>query len=225
MKDYSSHPFACAGDGGCKRRKTILLPYIAFGIKTFLNPTLNDMFDILDAMTDENRKSFHSGYTETVLKPGTVLFRFCSHHEAKYSDCWTDKETLKLIFHSYHVRNSDRPFGNKRALVRAQTFNLLGVAKSWSSLEYLLTAKIKKDLVAYEGIIEKQSFFQDVDDSSDLKNITVRGGGIQYITPRIKRYARAKNLSSIHQYIVDMEFVRFTESSWYKRLVDGGHHL
>ena len=181
--------------------------------------------DITDQLTDQNKISFRGAYTQVLLQPGDMIFRFCSHTQAKYSDCWTNKETLKLIFQSYHERNAENPFGNKKIQVRAQAFNVLAVAKSWSSLEYLLAAEVKKDLIAYKGQIEKQSFFQDVEADAGLRKVILYGGGTQYVIPRIKHYARKKDYIAIHQYLHDVELVKFIESSWYKRLVTGGHFL
>src|SRR6478735_1462228 len=107
--------------------------------------------DVIDLMSDQNKISFYGTYSQVLLQPGDIIFRFCSNTEAKYSDCWTNKETLKLIFHAYHERNAENPMGNKNIQARAQVFNVLAVAKTWSSLEYLLAAEVKKELIAYKG--------------------------------------------------------------------------
>ena len=185
---------------------------------------ITDTLDILKP--DESR--FKGTFTPVLLQPGDLLFRFAKNREAKYSDCWTDKETLKQIFQAYHDRLRKKPSVlNKRPMVKAQAYNVLAIAKSWNNLEHLLVVKIKKDLIAYEGTIKEQSFFQniDIDEHSDLRKIKMAGGGKQFITPRIKHYASKRDMATIHHYMTDYEICKFDESSWYKRLVSGGYFL
>lgn len=188
------------------------------------NEKITDPLDMLKP--GESR--FRGAYALVILQPGDVLFRFARNSEAKYSDCWTDKETIKFIFQSYHDRllkkSSDL---NKKPNIKAQVYDKLAIAKSWNTLEYLVVVEIKKDLVAYEGIIEKQSFFQSIelDEHSDLRNVKMAGGGKQFITPRIRHYASKRDMSTIHRYMTDYEICKFDESSWYKRLVTAGYSL
>lgn len=180
--------------------------------------------DPLDALNSEQQGTFKDGSGIVILQPGDLLFRFCSHTGAKYSDCWTDKETIKVIFQRYIERMEQFPSKNKNAVIKSQVHDVLAIAKIWSKLEYLLVVEIKKDLIAYRGNIREQSFFQSIDQSSPLRQIKVLGvGGWQYVIPRIKNYSRANDTGSIHQYMVDAEMKKFTESSWYKRIVLAGN--
>jgi hypothetical protein len=175
---------------------------------------------------DESR--FRGSFAPVILQPGDYLFRFARNREAKYSDCWTDKETIKHIFQSYHDRLLKKPAEvNKKSTIKAQVYNTLAIAKSWNTLEYLVVVEIKKDLIAYEGIIEQQSFFQsiDLDEHSQLRDVKMTGGGRQFITPRIRHYASKRDVATIHRYMTDYEICKFDKSSWYKRLVTAGYTL
>jgi hypothetical protein len=185
---------------------------------------ITDPLDMLKP--GENR--FKALFAPVLLQPGDVLFRFARNREAKYSDCWTDKETIKQIFQSYHDRLIKKPSdSNKRPIIKAQVYNTLAIAKSWNSLEYLVVVEIKKDLIAYEGLIEEQSFFQSIelDENSDLRKVKMAGGGRQYIIPRIRHYASKRDMITLHRYMTDYEICRFDQSSWYKRLVTAGYSL
>ncbi len=180
----------------------------------------NAITDPLDNLNNSQEGTFKNGYGIILLQQGDLLFRFCSHIGAKYSDCWTDKNTIKTIFQQYNQRMKQSPNKNKNAVIKSQVHDVLGIAKSWSKLEYLLVVEIKKDLIAYKGSIREQSFFQSVDQGSPLRQIKVSGnGGRQYLIPRIKNYSKNNDSNAIHQYMRDAEMKRFIESSWYKRIV------
>jgi hypothetical protein len=182
--------------------------------------------DPLDKLNSDQEGTFKDGSGIIVLQKGDLLFRFCSHIGAKYSDCWTDKETIKTIFQLYIQRIKQSSDKNKNAVIKSLVYDVLGIAKTWSKLEFLLVVEIKKNLIAYEGSIREQSFFQSVDQSSPLRAIKVSGtGGRQYLIPKIKNYSKDNDSNSIHQFMVDAEMKKFTESSWYKRFVMAGHTI
>ncbi|MCW3105926.1 MAG: hypothetical protein JWQ09_432 [Segetibacter sp.] len=183
-------------------------------------------------LSEKQKKSFkNQQYEEIVLQPGVELYRFCKgrNFNLKFSDFWMDKEAVKEIFRTFGelTERSKRQNYNfdKAVIATISVRHTLAISKNWNNLLYLHTAKVKRPIEAAYGITASQPLYNLEKDDFNPSEMTLKGGGKQYVVPLFSYLINENRSSEITDFAVTEEFNLFADTSWYQRFVMAGYTL
>lgn len=127
------------------------------------------MKDPLDVLSQDNIESFREGYTEVVLKAGTVLHRFTQGEDAPvFSDCWIDHDTFSKTISDIQRMASELGMSADNSRKRVQIWEHYAILSVWNRLSHRVKISLKKDVIGYVGKTGSQSLHMALDQRSEL---------------------------------------------------------